>query len=482
MLMFADRHDAGRVLACKLADYEDREKVVVLGLPRGGVVVAFEVARALRVPLDVFVVRKLGVPGQEELAFGAIAGGGVKVLNRDVLQASKLSEHEMDAIAAKETVELERRERLYRGGRPPLHLGGKTIILVDDGLATGASMRTAIRALRAQNPGWITMAVPTAPARTCKDLEREVDEAVCVMTPDPFLGVGQWYLDFSQTTDEEVITLLKIASGFRRASRSAGEPPASKSTALDAATPAPAAAPAPVPTSAPVAAPAPATAAPALAREVSTSVDGHTLKGDLHLVPGSKGLVMFVHGSGSSRFSPRNQAMAGDLQATGLSTLFFDLLSDDEAHFDDTAGEVHFDISLLTDRVVAVTEWVLRQPDTRAMAIGYFGASTGAAAALKAAARFSYRPTAVQAVVSRGGRPDLAMDDLPNVVTPTLLLVGGRDSSILGLNELALAELAGPSELHVVRGATHLFEEPGTMEEVSRLACAWFARYLDPAE
>jgi putative phosphoribosyl transferase len=212
MRVFADRVDAGRLLAKSLAGYEGRSDVIVLGLPRGGVVVAFEVAKALDAPLDVFVVRKLGVPGQEELAFGAIASGGVRVLNPDVVQAIGLDQAEIEAITVREQVELERRERAYRGDSPALEMAGKTVILVDDGLATGASMRTAIRALEAHHPGWITMAVPTAPLSTCRDLEREVDEAVCLMTPEPFFGVGQWYVDFSQTSDDEVIALLRAAA------------------------------------------------------------------------------------------------------------------------------------------------------------------------------------------------------------------------------------------------------------------------------
>ena len=209
MRTFADRREAGRELAARLSTYQDRDDVVVLGLPRGGVVVAFEVAEALHAPLDVYVVRKLGVPGQEELAFGAIASGGVRVLNPEVIQAAGLQQAEMDAVAAREGAELERRERLYRGDSPPLALGDKTVILVDDGLATGASMRTAIVSLESHRPAWVTMAVPAAPQSTCRDLEREVDEAVCVLTPEPFFSVGQWYVDFSQTSDAEVIDILR---------------------------------------------------------------------------------------------------------------------------------------------------------------------------------------------------------------------------------------------------------------------------------
>jgi putative phosphoribosyl transferase len=211
-------------LAEKLREYGGRSDVVVLGLPRGGVVVAYEVARALNAPLDVYVVRKLGVPGQEELAFGAIASGGVRVLNPDVVRAAGLDQARIEAVTAREQIELERREKAYRGDSPPRELAGKTVIIVDDGLATGASMRTAIRSLEAHRPGRIIMAVPTAPWSTCRDLEGEVDEAVCLMTPEVFFGVGQWYADFSQTTDDEVLEALRKAAPFGRATAGGGQP------------------------------------------------------------------------------------------------------------------------------------------------------------------------------------------------------------------------------------------------------------------
>ena len=216
MRLLTDRREAGRLLAVELKNYRGRADVVVLGLPRGGVVVAYEVAKALNVPLDVYLVRKLGAPGQEELAIGAIASGGVRVMNEDLVDALGLSSAQIEAIAAREQVELERRERTYRGDSRPPDLSGKTVLLVDDGLATGASMRTAIRSLRSHRPGRIVVAVPIAPRSTCVALEREVDEVVCLMSPEPFYAIGQWYLDFAQTSDSEVVTLLGEARGFGR--------------------------------------------------------------------------------------------------------------------------------------------------------------------------------------------------------------------------------------------------------------------------
>jgi predicted phosphoribosyltransferase len=209
--VFRDRREAGRLLAAKLSTYTGNLGVVVLGLPRGGVPVAFEVARALAAPLDVFLVRKLGVPGHEELAMGAVASGGVVVLNDDVIARLGIAPEEIDAVAAKETAELARREQLYRSGRTSPEFSGRTVILVDDGLATGATMRAAITALRQSGPARIIVAVPTAAPDICEEFKKQADGIVCYMTPAPFLAVGRWYEDFGQTTDNEVCALLAQA-------------------------------------------------------------------------------------------------------------------------------------------------------------------------------------------------------------------------------------------------------------------------------
>jgi predicted phosphoribosyltransferase len=212
-MRFRDRTDAGQELAEHLMEYAGRPDVLVLALPRGGVPVAFEVARALRAPLDVFLVRKLGVPGHEELAMGALATGGVRVLNEDVVRTLDIPDEVIDAVAAAQEQELRRRERLYRGDRPPPEVRGRTVILVDDGLATGSSMRAAVAALRRLGPARILVAVPVGAPETCEELAAEADDALCARTPEPFFAVGMWYEDFTQTTDEEVRDLLARASG-----------------------------------------------------------------------------------------------------------------------------------------------------------------------------------------------------------------------------------------------------------------------------
>ena len=208
---FRDRLDAGRVVAAHLAHHAGKPGVVVLGLPRGGVPVAYEVATALHAPLDVFLVRKLGVPGQEELAMGAIASGGVQVLNRAVVDRLGFGDDDVAAVARAEGMVLAERERLYRGGRPPTPVEAATVILVDDGLATGASMRAAVAALRQRNPASLTVAVPVAAAETAEAMRTIADEVICAFTPEPFFAVGLWYEDFSQTTDDEVRALLSRA-------------------------------------------------------------------------------------------------------------------------------------------------------------------------------------------------------------------------------------------------------------------------------
>jgi len=216
-VVFTDRTDAGRQLAAQLRQYADRKDVVVLALPRGGLPVGFEVAQALHAPLDVMIVRKLGTPGQPELAMGAIASGGVRVINQAVMSGLQISAEELDRVAAKEQAEVERRERLYRAGRAALEIQGRTVILVDDGIATGSTMRAAIQAIRAQNPARLVVAVPTAAGSTAARIRTEVDELVCLTTPEPFFAIGYFYREFPQLTDEDVREVLARADRLHTA-------------------------------------------------------------------------------------------------------------------------------------------------------------------------------------------------------------------------------------------------------------------------
>ncbi|GLV91729.1 MULTISPECIES: phosphoribosyltransferase family protein [Streptomyces] len=427
-MYFTDRADAGERLAEALRPLE-AEHPVVLGLPRGGVPVAFPVARALGAPLDVIVVRKLGVPSHRELGFGAIGEGGVRVISEDIVRIGRVTREDLAAVEHAEEAELARQARRFRGDRPRVALGGRTVIVVDDGIATGATAAAACEVVRAQGAARVVLAVPVAPPDAVARLRGAADEVVCLSSPPAFRAVGEWYRDFSQTADEEVVSLLAGAA----------------------------------------AGPAPGRAA---LRAVAVEVDagGLPLAGDLALPEGAGAVVMFAHGSGSSRRSPRNRAVAADLNRAGLGTLLFDLLTPAEEA--DRANV--FDIEALAGRLTDATAWLRRRAR---LPIGYFGASTGAAAALWAA---SAADADIGAVVSRGGRPDLAGPRLAGVRAPTLLVVGGDDTTVLDLNRRAQRELRCENRLEVVEGATHLFEEPGALEEVAGLARAWFARHLEP--
>ncbi|MFF3455420.1 alpha/beta family hydrolase [Streptomyces sp. NPDC002730] len=421
-MLFTDRTDAGRRLAEALRHLQE-EKPVVLGLPRGGVPVAFQVARALGAPLDVIVVRKLGVPYHRELAFGAIGEGGVRVISDDIVRRGRLRREELASVEHAEEAELVRQARRFREDRPRVALDGRTAIIVDDGIATGATAAAACEVVRAQGAGRVVLAVPVAPPDAAAWLRTKADEVVCLSTPAMFSAVGEWYQDFSQTPDEEVVSLLAQAADVGTTE--------------------------------------------AEVTGVEVDAGGVRLAGDLTLPDGAQTVVMFAHGSGSSRHSPRNRHVATALNRAGLGTLLFDLLTPAEEA--DRANV--FDIETLAQRLADATHW-LRSRES--LPIGYFGASTGAAAALRAAASAD---SDIGAVVSRGGRPDLAGPHLADVRAPTLLIVGGHDTLVLDLNRHAQAELRCENRLEIVPGATHLFEEPGALDQVADLARSWFVRH-----
>jgi putative phosphoribosyl transferase len=428
------------------------EDPVILGLPRGGVPVAYEVAQALRAPLDVVVARKIGAPSFPEYAIGAIAEGGAVFVEPGAVAETGVSEAELGAAAEREAVELARRVRLYRGDRPFPDVRGRTAILVDDGIATGRTARAAIRAVREHRPRRLVLAAPVVAAQTVATLRGEVDELVYVEAPDDFVAVGIWYERFEQTSDEEVVSLLAQAW---RPVNARGEAARSPSPSKEVEDPPPQANP---------------------ERDVSIPVGAKTIQANLAIPPGAKGIVLFAHGSGSSRFSRRNRHVARALRDAGLATLLLDLLTPDEEAADEISGRLRFDIDLLAARLMEATSFVISNAPTRRLPVGLFGASTGAAAALVAAAK---QPDVVAAVVSRGGRPDLAgVDVLRLVRAPTLFIVGGSDLQVLDLNRTAIEQLTGEKKLVVVPGATHLFEEPGKLDVVAELASGWFGRHL----
>ncbi len=442
-MLFADRADAGRRLAAML-EYLRGEPVVVLGLPRGGVPVALEVAQALGAPLDVIVVRKLGVPSQPELGMGAVGEDGVQVINREVVQAARVPADELAAVQIREQARVDARAARYRAARPREPLAGRTAVVVDDGIATGSTAKAACQVARAHGAARVVLAVPVAPQGWQAQFVGSADELVCVRTPRDFFAIGAFYADFPQTTDDEVIACLQRAAPLSR-------PPATTAGADDP---------------------------PARGEEVELAAGEVRLAGYLTVPQNAAWIVVFAHGSGSSRHSPRNRYVARILTEAGLGTLLFDLLT--------PAEELHranvFDVGLLSRRLTQVTGWLRVQHPAARAAVGYFGTSTGAAAALWAAADPG---SGIAAVVSRGGRPDLARPRLAAVTAPTLLIVGSRDEVVLDLNRQAQAQLRCENHLAVVPGASHLFEEPGTLDAAATLARDWFLRHLtrspDPA-
>ena len=435
MVAFLNRADAGRRLGKRLTGLRGRD-VVVLGLPRGGVPVAFEVAKALDAPLDVIVVRKLGVPFQPEVAMGAIGEGNVRVLDPRTMSMARVSQEDLQQVERQERALLERGVARFRQGRPRIDLTGRTAIVVDDGIATGSTAKVACQVARQLGAAKVILAVPVAPARAIVEL-KEPDDVVCLLLPPDFQAVGYYYHDFSPTEDGEVVQLLDAAASpprLRGDERDDG-------TAYD---------------------------------DVEIPDGSAVLRGSLYLPARCDGTVIFAHGSGSSRHSTRNRYVAAVLHRAGLGTLLLDLLTPEE--------EVNranvFNVALLARRLSAATQWLDARHDGSAGRIGYFGASTGAGAALWAAAE----PGAgVAAVVSRGGRPDLAGPRLAAVKAPTLLIVGGADTRVLELNRQAMARMQAPVRLEIIPGASHLSEEPGTLAIAATLAADWFRHYLLPS-
>ncbi len=425
-MYFVDRSDAGRRLAARLLAHRGPE-VVVVGLPRGGVPVAAEVARALGAPLDVIVVRKVGVPGQPELAVGAVGEGDVLVVDDEVRRLTGVSD---DALAHAETrarAELDDALARFRGGRAAMALTGRTVIVVDDGVATGSTARAACRVARARGAARVVLAVPVAPAGWIDRMGDAADEYVAVMAPADLQSVGQAYHEFEPVDDALVRACLR-------------DPGADDPTLV-------------------------------CDRDVTVRIGELALRGCLRVPERAIGTVVFAHGAGSSHASPRNRYMAAVLNQARVATLLVDLLAADEAR-DRTTG---FDIPLLGARIVGASRWVREEPGLADLPLGYVGASTGAPAAFWAVAEGG---SDAVAVVSRGGRADLAHEWLGRVRCPTLLIVGGHDDQVLALNREAMFHLHGEVRLAVVPGATHLFAEPGALDLAAGLARDFLVRHL----
>ncbi|WP_374074495.1 erythromycin esterase family protein [Bdellovibrio bacteriovorus] len=423
MERFANRQEAGRLLGEKLISFKDQNPVV-LAIPRGGVPLAFEVAKILKCPLDLLMVKKIGAPRQPELAVGAVSEDAKPIFNESLVQALSLKRTYLNQTAKEKISEIQEQLKKFRGSKKTEPIKGKTVILIDDGIATGSTLMAAIQFLRQKEPKKIIVAAPVGAQETIDKIQRVADQVVCLSTPEKFMAVGLWYEDFTQVSDEEVVRLI-------------GESRFLKDEAQT---------------------------------EITIQDGSVKVFGDLTHVEKSKGLIIFAHGSGSSRKSSRNQFVAKELNKIGFSTLLFDLLSEKESL--DRSNV--FDLNLLAKRLLLATDAGLAEINNPTLPLGYFGASTGAGAALVAAAQSKKK---ISAVVSRGGRPDLADKYLEQVSSPTLLIVGQNDIPVIAMNKSAADKIKN-SRLVIVPGATHLFEEPGTLEEVVEYAAGWFTQYL----
>ena len=430
---FADRHAAGKAVAAALTEYAFRRDVMVLGMPRGGVIVAKTVAEALDAPLDVIIARKLGVPGIAEVALGAIAEGSEEVVPDRIAGFIGVPRAVVDTIAERERAELRRRVALFRGVRDMPDLRDQTVIIVDDGFATGATLRASAQAVRRQKPRRIVAAVPVGSGAHCADVRASVDELIVLTTPDPFTTVSAAYDTFSQVTDSEVLEQLHLTIT-----------------------------------------PTPAVEAREDEQPVTVplgAADHTRLVADLGAPDGPQvqGLVIFAHGGGSSRNSYRNRYLAGRLRMAGWATLRVDLLLEDEQDEDDE-GDVRFDVERIGGRLRAVVEWAAHEQVAGSRRIVLLGASTGAAAAILTAVS---HPDLVSAVISRGGRVDLAGQALERVRCPVSMVVGTNDIETLRLNRRAVSVLGKTARLKLIPGAGHTFEEPGTLGAVGEDVVRW---------
>ena len=443
---FIDRTSAGRLLGERLLDYFFMDPVV-LAVPRGGLPVAYQVAQAIGAPLDVIVVRKLGLPFQPELAMGSIGEDGVRVIDTEIVSAVGATDEEIRAVEAQERTELERQIQVLRSQSPRVSLVGRTALVVDDGIATGSTARAACLVARARGATRVVIAVPVASGQAATRLRDVADEVIALETPDPFYAVGQWYLEFDHTSDEAMTALI---SDSRRPERRVAGASWTGSHRVDG----------------PV--------KPALRDEdISVGPPALHLRGHLTIPDNPRAMVVMGNAAGSARHSPRHRFIAASLNQSGLATLLFDLLTP----LEEVERAYIFDIGLLGNRLAAVTKRLSDEPGARGLGIGYFGIDSGAAGALDASV---HGQVDIGALVSLGGQPDLAGPCLSMVTVPTLLLVGERDATVLAHNRHAQSALTCENRLTVIPRATHLFEEPGALQEASDLAIGWFTQHLDP--
>jgi putative phosphoribosyl transferase len=455
MHMIQNRSSAARDLARALLKYRKQPNVVVLAVACGGVPVAAGIARELHAPLDLMLVHKLGTPAHGEVAMGAVASGGVRLVNRQIVRALEVSPQELECMAARVGTELEQCLAGFRGTRGLPALEDRCVILVDDGVSTGSTMQAAIAALRARAPARIVAAVPVGPVEAISQLRREADEVVCLATPTPFGSIGRWYEEFPEVSAEEVRRLLaeRWDEEERRASAGCVRPRQVY--------------------------PEPIAQTPTARVRSASSVRLHSgtglLEGTLVVPDPVQGLIVVVKGSAADPFNSRACAFAELLEEHGYATLQFNFLGTDEERADPVRDEVRSDVAQIAERLGRVLDWVAHEPHVQELPVGIFATSVGVAAALRLTAE---RPAAAAAIVSLSGRPELAGAFITKVTAPVLYLLGGHDERALALNVEAAVRMRTPHRVEVVPGAGALFDEPGKLAQAATHAAAWFERHL----
>ena len=418
---FENREHAGIILAEQLKKYQNLDPII-LALPRGGLPVAHQIASLLHAPLDVVLVKKIGAPGHEEFAIGAVGEDEKPILNQKLIKQYHFNPEEIECIIVNRITEIRNRAKVYRKAASPLSLEGRNVIVVDDGLATGATMKAAVQWLSTQKIKKIIVAVPVSSKEAAAEVKKMSNDFVSLLIPDNFLAVGMWYKDFPQVSDEEVIQFL-----LKRAQKTK--------------------------------------------RDVWIEDENIKLQAGLSVPPNARAIIVFSHGGGSSPKSSRNLFVSKKLNNAGYATLLLNLLTDNEILDRNNI----FNIELITSRLVMATKWV--RSHYAGLPIGYFGTCTGVAAALGASISTAKDHLDIFAIVSRGGRPDLALEILPKVYPPTLLLVGAEDKSIIAKNENAKDYMKN-SKLILIPNAGHLFEESGAMDQVADHTINWFSNCL----
>ena len=436
--MFHDRSDAGRRLARQLAHLQTAD-VVVVGVARGGVIVAAEVAASLRAPLDVVLVHKLGVPFQPDLAMGAVGENSVRVLNHGVIDRAEIGDAELSEVESRARRDLARRADLYRAGRDPLPLAGRVVVVVDDGIATGSSARAACEVVRSKGADHVVLAVPVAPLDWKHRLVGVADELINVSTPRHCDCVGQFYVDFGQITDDMVIAAIDRNRQMRAADSATASALGETLRPRD--------------------------------DDIDLRIGSARIGGHLTVPEDARGIVVFANASGNARHSPRHRVVASALHRAGLATLLFDLLTPEEEQIRSNV----FDIDLLATRLREVTHRLTTQHDLARLPVAYFGVDPGAAAALSAAATSDVN---VSAVVVRNGKIDLAGAYLGDVRAPTLLLVDQDDPATAASSRQAVIRLHCEHELVVIPGAGHHGAEAAGSQAAADLTANWILDHL----